>query len=229
MRAQPPARDQGQHRDRAGEHEVDMAGDHVVQRRSGPVIRNVRELDAGQRLEPLHGEVLRAAEAGRRIVELVRMGLGEGDEAIERRERSLVADGQHIRQRRNDRDRHEGAWVVRDFPVEALVDHQHGRRGREQRVSVRLRLEDHLGADAAGRAGTVLDDKGLAEALRQLLGHDARDHVRRAAGGERHDHADRTIGVVVLRDGKRRRRAEQRHEHDRCADGSGHYRESSPP
>ena len=51
---------------------------------------------------------------------------------------------------------------------------------------------------AAG-AADVLDHQRLAERLAHLLGDDARDHVARAAGRERHDHGDGAVGIVLRR------------------------------
>ena len=51
---------------------------------------------------------------------------------------------------------------------------------------------DHvLGRDVAGRAGPVLDDDGLAERLRHLVGDDAGVRVDGAAGRQSDDEADR--------------------------------------
>ena len=46
------------------------------------------------------------------------------------------------------------------------------------------------------RAGLVLDDDRLAEALADSLRRGARDEVVRAAGSERHDPFDRLVGPV---------------------------------
>jgi hypothetical protein len=51
-----------------------------------------------------------------------------------------------------------------------------------------------------GRAGEVcarlvLDDEGLAEAARQLIGQEASDDVVAAGGPDRHDDLDRAVGI----------------------------------
>jgi hypothetical protein len=54
--------------------------------------------------------------------------------------------------------------------------------GKKDRVAICRRLRRRGGADRAAGAGEVLDIELTAEALRQLLRHDARDRVARTAG-----------------------------------------------
>jgi hypothetical protein len=63
-------------------------------------------------------------------------------------------------------------------------------------VPVRLGLEDEIAADIAARAGAVLDQRPLREAAAQLVAEHARQHVGRAARGERHDDAQRLAAEV---------------------------------
>ena len=73
--------------------------------------------------------------------------------------------------------------VERELAVKRHVDGVRG-RGHQQRVAVR-RLIDHVfGRDVAGRAGLVLDDHLLTEALGQRLREAPRQDVGRAAGRE---------------------------------------------
>ena len=65
-------------------------------------------------------------------------------------------------------------------------------------VAVGRRLRHHVGADRAAGARPVLDHHGLAELLSDLLHHDARDDVARAARAERHDRRD-GLGRPILR------------------------------
>jgi hypothetical protein len=67
----------------------------------------------------------------------------------------------------------------------------------EQRVAVRRCAHDRLGADIAAAARSVLDNKLLAEPLRQPLTHRTRDDVGRTGRSERHDdaHRPRRIGL----------------------------------
>ena len=70
----------------------------------------------------------------------------------------------------------------------------------KQRVAVRRRSRDRLGADIAAGARPVLDDELLAQALRQRLRHQARDDVGGVAGRKADDHVHRP-GRIGLRFG----------------------------
>jgi len=86
----------------------------------------------------------------------------------------------------------------------------------EQRVAVGRGLGDHIGADRAGRSGTVLDEDLLLPALHQALGHETPERVGAAPWRERHDDAHdlRRIGL-----GAGFRREQRRTSQDRCDDG----------
>ena len=77
-------------------------------------------------------------------------------------------------------------------------------------------------ADGAGRAGDILDDKGLAEALLHPLGEDARQCIGRAARRERHDHRHRPRRIALC-EGLRRKRHEAGKQRD-CGKYSLHRR-----
>jgi hypothetical protein len=51
-------------RDRVIEHDIDAAGDHVIQRRRATPVRHVLHLDAGDRLEQFGDQMRRGADAG---------------------------------------------------------------------------------------------------------------------------------------------------------------------
>ena len=79
------------------------------------------------------------------------------------------------------RDRRDVADEIEvELVVERRVDRVR-RTDQEQRVAVRRRAHDRLGADIAAGARPVLDDELLAKPLRQPLTHQARDDVGRAA------------------------------------------------
>ena len=65
----------------------------------------------------------------------------------------------------------------------------------QQRVAVGCRARDGFGADAAAGAAAVLHHHWLAERVRYPLADDAADDVGIAAGRERHDQADRPVGI----------------------------------
>ncbi len=145
-------------------------------------------------LEELAREVLEAADAGGRIVEASGLLLGERDELLE------TIRGKARRDRDHDRSRAEhGNWRERGGRVVGkLVDRRVERerdRDEDQRVAVGRGLRRHLGADEAARAADVLDDDGLVQAHRQLLGDRASDDVVAATGWERNDEADRLVRI----------------------------------
>jgi hypothetical protein len=83
-----------------------------------------------------------------------------------------------------------------EIAVERHVDRVN-RTNKEQRVTVRRRPHDNLGADIGGRAWPVVDDKWLAEPLRQPLAYQSRYDVGSAAGstGDDKTHRPRRIGL----------------------------------
>ena len=66
------------------EHHVDMAGDKILHRGTRPAIRHVKDVGLGLQLEQFAREVVRRAIAGRRVVQLAGICLGEGDQFGER-------------------------------------------------------------------------------------------------------------------------------------------------
>jgi len=69
----------------------------------------------------------------------------------------------------------------------------------EQRVAVGGRFCHELGADHAAGAAAVVDHDLLAEAVAELDGDQAPDHVVAAARRERNDHPHRTGGIILGR------------------------------
>src|SRR5258706_10589456 len=82
------------------------------------------------------------------------------------------------------------------------------RRRYEQVITFRGGSGDHVGADIASRAGTVVDYHRLAPALSQIAPDDTRKRVSGAAGLERNDHAYglHRVGLVLRRFRSRRTR-----------------------
>jgi hypothetical protein len=72
----------------------------------------------------------------------------------------------------------------------------------KERVAVGRGGRDPAAADHAARAADILNDQRLPERLAHLLGDDARDHVARPAGRERHDDVDGAGGVVLRVQGR---------------------------
>src|SRR5262249_18101255 len=91
--------------------------------------------------------------------------------------------------------------VADEIEVELVMERRVGGAcvgpDHEQRVAVRRRAHDRLGADIATRARPVLDHEWLAKPLRQPLTHQTGDDVGRSAWGEWGDdaHRPRWIGL----------------------------------
>jgi len=97
----------------------------------------------------------------------------------------------HVCQPRDGDDRHDVADEVEiEIGVERGIDRVRG-HDLQQRIAIRGCLRDRLGADVAARAGAILDDELLAEAVRQPLTHQARLDVGSPAGGKADDDAHR--------------------------------------
>jgi hypothetical protein len=102
--------------------------------------------------------------------------------------------------------------VVGQLRVRARGDGVRAGGAEGEGVAVGRRLRRHVRADGAAGAGLVLDHDRLAEALAQLLRHDARDDVGGAARREADHQLHRTVGVIGLRrcDGGRQREQQRR-------------------
>ena len=126
-------------------HVVDAAGDQVLHRRAGAAIRDVRDLGAHGDVEQ-HGADMRAgAGAGRAVLHLALVGLGEGDEFGERLRREIRARDQDARRVRMQHHVLEiGGAVVERALVERLVDGEDRAARQQQRVAVGRRLGDAL-------------------------------------------------------------------------------------
>ena len=76
------------------------------------------------------------------------------------------------------------------------------RIGEQQRVAVGHGLGNEFGADDAGCGRTVIDHHGLPDTLSQALADVTRGVIAAAAGGQRDDDADRTVGEISLGTGR---------------------------
>ncbi len=180
-----------------------------------PLKRHVRELDAGGALQHLDGEMARRPVARRAVVE-IGAGLRLGDQIRHRRDAALEARHQHLRGEADVGDRREILLrVVGQLGIDRGCDAVRRDRHHQERVAIRRRLGDDVGADAAARAWPVLDHHLLAQRLGELVGHHARQDVGRLAGREGHDDLDR-LGGPGLGEGsattvpQRRKRASSR-------------------
>ena len=169
----------------------------------------MQQFDAGAGREHLHRDMQRAVGTGGAVGNLPRALLGVIDKILQRlprrrgRHREQGRIGQHARDRRELRD------FVGHRPVEqpvGLGQYRQRRQCHQQRVAVglgarRLRIADR----AAGAAGAVVDDDGLAEDFLQRRRHRPRREIGLAAGRKRHDHGD-VAGRIGLREGGIRER-----------------------
>ena len=102
--------------------------------------------------------------------------------------------------------------IVAELRLHERIDGERSVRAGEQRVAVGRGFRRHVGAEAAARAGAVLDHDRLAEHLLHVLAGDARDEVGVAARRERHDQPDRLVGIGG------ERHARQHGDERRCGD-----------
>jgi hypothetical protein len=139
------------------------------------------------------------ADAGRCHVDLSRVGLGIGDELGNRFGRDQRVHEDNHRHPDDAADRRDVADEIEiEFRIERGVDRV-GDRGRQQRIAVRGRVDDGLGADVAAGAGPVLDDEGLAEPVTEPLRHQARRDDAAAAGGKTGHEAHRPRRIIGRR------------------------------
>src|SRR5205823_13907403 len=88
-------------------------------------------------------------------------------------------------------------WIVRELRIERGIDPVRRRRTEEQRVAIRRRLRNELGADRSGRTGAVVDDNRLSETVGELLTDRTRDQIERTARGEGRYQADGLCRITL--------------------------------
>ena len=167
-------------------------------------IGDVGQFDSGHELEQFAGHVRRRADAGRRHVDLARIGLGIGDEFGDRLGRKRRIHHHHIGIAADAGDRRD---VAEEIEVQLFVERCIDRVGdadQQEHVPVGRRFDDGLRGEIAAGARPVLHDEGLAEPLGQPLPYKARQDVGRAAGAEADDQAH-WPGRISLRASNSRR------------------------
>jgi len=124
--------------------------------RADTAIRHVRHLDAGGELDHFAGEMRRGADAGGCEVELARISLCIGDELRERLYRQRQRRDDHRRRRADDRNRLQSLEeIVRNIRLQGRIGDERGIR-QQHRIAVGRRARDHVGADHAAGARTIL-------------------------------------------------------------------------
>ena len=125
-----------------------------------------------------------------------------------------------------------GAMSRDEIEIEIVVERRIDgvrRDGQHQRVAVRRRSYDDLGADIAAGARPIVDEEWLPEPLRQPLTDQARDDVGRAAGRNSHDQTHRPRRICLRsRDARHdRERGSARCQVQECAAGKFHSVQSA--
>jgi hypothetical protein len=174
----------------------------------------VDQADAGHEFEQFASDMLGSANAGRRHIDLARIGLGVGNEfrnGSRRKRRMHLHDERHEVDPSNRRDIAEKIEV--ELFIERAVD-SILRIDQQESVAIGRRASGRLGRNIAAGTGANLDDELLAEALRHPLRYQTRRNVRRATGGLPDDNAHGP-SRICLRAGatrQRRKRACARHQ-----------------
>ena len=162
---------------------LDMAADQGGDRRRRAVEGNVFHLDAGLLGHQSRCDMPHGTGAGIPDRDLIRMGLGIGDEILHIVEGGILFHGQG----RGIRiDPHQGIEVLvgegdqtlRGKGVELEGDHPHG-------VTIGIGVHDGRMTDAAAAARVIDHRDRLPEKLFRLLGQGAQQNVGPAAGGPR--------------------------------------------
>jgi hypothetical protein len=149
-------------------------------------------------LEQLAGEMVRGAVAGRRVVHLVRVGLGLRDQFPERLCRDLA--GMHDNDVRRPRDHGDRDEVLLQIIGKVGVDRRRDgvmRRANKERVTVRRRLRRRGSAGRPARSSLVLDQYAGAEQSVELGGKRPCESIGSAARSERHDPYDRLLRPLL--------------------------------
>ena len=150
---------------------------------------NELTLELGGEAKALGGQMGRGPDPGGGVVDRARLGLGGGDELLDRFDVLVGRDHQnqwHVAERRD-------AGKVLHRIIGHVLDRRRGhqRVGMDQdRMAVRIRLGHGADADGPAPARPVFDDDGLTDVGRDVLEHRSRKQVGGAAGREWHDDLD---------------------------------------
>ena len=137
------------------------------------------------------------AGARRSISQFAGPGLGERDQFRHRLRRQARMRHQQHRGSADQGDRRE---ILQEIEWQLLVRMDGERqeaRAAQQRVAVRRRLCDRVGADDTAGARAAFDQNRLAEPCLQVLPDRSGQCVRRAARRERIDDFDRPVRVIL--------------------------------
>ena len=166
----------------------------------------------GHRLEKLAAEMLKAADARRREIQLAGFFFGERDEFFDRVDRNARMDGENVRPGADLADRGEGLDRIVGQLVQGGIDRVRG-RDDEKRVTIGLRFRRGFSADDPSRPAAVVRDDLLAEPFGQFSCDEAPDDVVAPTRRKRNDEAHRLtrIGLCRCHPGAQRNRANEYH------------------
>src|SRR5262249_40387555 len=119
----------------------------------------------------------RGSIATRTHIDLARVGFGVGDELKRRVSRDRWIHQQDIRRAHDARNWRDVLQEIEGELLEKCGINRVTGTPQEERVAVCRRAHDRLGAYVAASTWAVLDDKLLAELLRQPLADQTRDDV----------------------------------------------------
>src|SRR5262245_45260803 len=103
--------------------------------------------------------------------------------------------------------------IERQLRIGAWIDGDRAGRRRDQRIAIGLGFGAYFGADHARRAGAIVDDETLFQALAHLLEQRAHDDIETAPWRKRIDDPYRP-GGIALRESRRRRSAAEASQRD---------------
>ena len=96
-----------------GHHHLDVSAEQVGDPWTRAVVRNLLHLDAGGVCQHLGRDMDHGADAGGRVAELARIGVGVGDQLLERFHRQRRMHHQHRGTGGDRADRRENPWPGR--------------------------------------------------------------------------------------------------------------------
>jgi hypothetical protein len=185
----------------AREHDVDVASVERGQRGRDAAERHVQQVDAGELLEKLAGEMIAGADAARREGIFAGRRLRLGNEIGEVARGMLGAHRQADRDLGDQADRSEVAQRVEGELGIDRRHHGHRRGGEQERAAVGRRLHHRREPDRAAGTGPVLQDEHALGLRRQAVDHQPRGEIDRPAGSIGHDDPRRARGPILRRRG----------------------------
>ena len=139
----------------------------------------------------------KAAHARRAVVQRAGVFGGERDQIPHAMRLHRWVHHQYRRRRGNVDDRREITQHVIAELEQMRVHRPVADGADDQRVTIGLRTGGNLHRDIAAGARAIVHHQGLSEALRQTFVEQAHLYIGRAPRRERHQHADRTVGVSL--------------------------------